>query len=468
MPDFDKTLSALGHFWPANKPDNVWPGRVYIDTFPRATLHCIGRSPGDGSPPRGRLTMHGLTEDNRSVTMFEAAAYPGGVSYNNRSTTQSTNITANYMLMGYDHFDDSATVRRISFGSSVAEHVFRLLADPSYGDIRHRNQAGFEIPILHRQAVSFLDPQRRIRVRAFRSTIPNITIEPSSNWVIDFLKMVTPREAIDTLFNFRVLLAVLCGEAMDLWNVRCVHRVDSHDAHSSVYFADPVVRPTSSRGFPQLPLLDIGRNQDLFRRVMSAWMDEPQAKRVARGAFATIVQDKGTLRFSHLRELVTIIEMQEAKAGTAPLEKEQADKLRGKLRRALDEFSKSAPGDGEWLEVIRSRLDNINYHNAKVQFSRFMSKLPPKLIAFIAPPDNFAHEVIELRNTLVHDIARITVNDQNKLAFFLAQLKAMFAISDAVSLGAAQDEIQEGSQFLSAARQMPINFFTGAERDLEL
>src|SRR5258708_7290182 len=59
MAKFKDTLSALGHFWPSTKPDNKWPGRVYIDTFPRASLHCIGAAPGDGIGPSGRLTLHG-------------------------------------------------------------------------------------------------------------------------------------------------------------------------------------------------------------------------------------------------------------------------------------------------------------------------------------------------------------------------------------------------------------------------
>ena len=60
--------------------------------------------------------------------MFEAAAYPAGFAHSARSTTQSFNATANYMLVATDHFDDSATVRRISFASSVVEHVLRLWA----------------------------------------------------------------------------------------------------------------------------------------------------------------------------------------------------------------------------------------------------------------------------------------------------------------------------------------------------
>jgi hypothetical protein len=77
MSTFKKTLSALGHFRPADKPDNRWAGMVSMDVFPRARLHCIGRAPGDGTEPAGRLTLHGLTENNQYITMLEAL--PAGV-----------------------------------------------------------------------------------------------------------------------------------------------------------------------------------------------------------------------------------------------------------------------------------------------------------------------------------------------------------------------------------------------------
>ena len=112
MANFKDTLSELGHFWPSTKPDNKWPGRVYIDTFPRASLHCIGAAPGDGILPSGRLTLHGLTESNQCVTMLEAAVGPAGSAWNRRSATQSIAVTANYMLVASEHFDETASVRR--------------------------------------------------------------------------------------------------------------------------------------------------------------------------------------------------------------------------------------------------------------------------------------------------------------------------------------------------------------------
>jgi hypothetical protein len=182
MAEFKDTFSSLGHFWPSTKPDNKWPGRVSIDTFPRARLHCIGAAPGDGIQPAGRLTLHGLTEGNQYVTMLEAAAHPGGLSFSDRSATQSVVVTANYMLVGSEHFDESVGVRRLHFASSVAEHVLRLWARPDYTELRHRKVGGsrYDRPILHKQVASFVDVGRKIRVRAFRPTVPNTMIDPTS------------------------------------------------------------------------------------------------------------------------------------------------------------------------------------------------------------------------------------------------------------------------------------------------
>jgi ApeA N-terminal domain 1 len=461
MTEFDKSLSALGHFWPAAKPDNLWPGRVYIDTFPRATLHCIGRGPGDGSPPRGRMTIHGLTDGNQSVTMFEAAAQLGGVAFNDRTTTQRASITANYMLVASQHFDESPSVRRVSFASAMAEHVFRLRANLDYKDIRYRRAGagaggGEDIPIFHRQAVSYVDTVRGIRIRAFRPTVPNPSIEPTSAWMINFLKPATPREALDTLFQFRALLSILCGDLVELSDVRFTHT--TRFSQSKVYFPDLVKSPTTSADFPTLPLLEIGKDPSLFRKVMSSWLSESDVRKIARGAFAAIMQDKGTMRFSHLRELVTIIEMQEEKAGTAPLTKAQARRLRSALQAALTTFADTEPNSAEWLDVIEKRIGLINSYDAKKKIANFIAGLPK---GFVVLPDRFVHELVELRNTLVHDISRITANDQNKLSFFLAQLKALYALSDAMALGARQADIREGSHFLSTAMHMPINFYTG-------
>jgi hypothetical protein len=389
--------------------------------------------------------------------MFEAAAYPGGLAFNDRTTTQRASITANYMLVAREHFDESPSVSRVSFASAMAEHVLRLRANLDYRDIRYRRTSReHDSPIFHRQAASYVDTERGIRIRAFRPTVPNPSIEPTSAWTINFFELTTPREALDTLLRFRALLSLLCGDLVDLWDVRFAHK--SPFSQSTVYFPDLVKKPTTSAGFPTLPLLEIGKDPALFRKVMSSWLSESAARRIARGAFAAIMQDKGTLRFSHLRELVTIIEMQEEKKGTAPLTKDQSRRLRGALQTALTTFAEKEPNSEEWREVIEKRIELINSYDAKKQIANFIAGLPQ---GFVVLPDRFAHELVELRNTLVHDISRITANDQNKLSFFLAQLKALYALSDAVALGAARADIRQGSHFLSTAMHMPMDFYTG-------
>jgi hypothetical protein len=149
-------------------------------------------------------------------------------------------------------------------------------------------------------------------------------------------------------------------------------------------------------------------------------------------------KDEGTLRLSHLRELVTIIEMQ---AGRLPLSKTQFRAL----GRALS-----------WLETIKTRINNINYRNAKIEVETFISQLPNGLVSL---PPTFYSDVVEFRNTLVHHLDRLNHDDDNKLAFFVAKLKSVYALSDAVALGARVDEIRTESAFLLAAEHMPMNVF---------
>jgi hypothetical protein len=431
MAKFKDTLSALGHFWPSTKPDNKWPGRVYIDVFPCANLHCIGAAPGDGIRPTGRLTLHGLTEGNQCVTMLEATVGPGGYAFNSRSATQSIAATANYMLVASKHFDESASVRRVSFASSLAEHVLRLFASPDYKEIRHRRFGGsrYDIPILQKQVASYLDFERRIRVRVFRPTAPTTTIEPSSTWTIDFLRLVRPGEALRALHELRALLALICGDLIDLWDVQLLHKTGDEYTQSEIYFADPVEHPANSHRFPAVPILDIGRDRALFRRVMAAWLAEPSGRRIGRGAFTAILQDKGTLRFSHLRE----------------------------LKAALEEFAAKVPDSAGWRKTLEGRINQINYHDARVKIANFIAKLPQE---FVSVPETFSNDVVALRNALVHDMTRLKTDDLYRLSFFLAKLKALYALSDAIALGARPDEVSEVSRFLAPAANMPTNFFT--------
>jgi hypothetical protein len=169
------------------------------------------------------------------------------------------------------------------------------------------------------------------------------------------------------------------------------------------------------------------------------------------------LQDKETLHFSHLRELVTIIEMLTSSVGTAPLFKKQSTALRRALKTVLDGFAAKEANSESWRETLEKRIDNINYHDAKMVLKNFISELPS---GFVAVPKNFYSEVIEFRNTLVHDISRMKSNDYNKLAFFVAKLNALYALSDAVALAARADEIKTGALFFVEAEHAPLNSFS--------
>ena len=416
--------------------------------------------PGDGVQPFGRHIFHGVTENNECITMLEASGRFGGVAFNSQSASESIAVTANYMLVGSRHFDDGQSVRRISFSSSMVEHVLRLWARSDYKDIRYKKagSTGYEAPILQKQVASYVDLIRRIRFRAFRPRVPTTTIEPMSSIKIDFLDFVTPRHAVGFLHEFRNFLTLVCGDVIDLWDVQLLHRIENCCYQSDLYFADAVKRPTKSDNFPTLPLLDICHDRELFCRIIAGWLAEPRSRRIGRAAFASIVQDEGFLRLSHLRELVTIIEMQAGSDGTAPLSKEKSRALRSALSATIKEFAEKDADSQSWFETMNKRINNINYHDAKLVLKMVIEQLPSN---FISVPITFHSDVIELRNALVHDMSCLDNSDFNKLAFFVANLKAIYAVNDAVALGAKASEIRAGSSFLHLAEHMPLNVFDG-------
>jgi len=267
---FKESLSALGHFWPSQKPANKWPGRVFVDKFPGARLHCMGERPGDGIHPFGRMTFHGITEGNEYVTMLEAQGAIGGQALKpDRSWTESIAVTANYMLVGPEHFDGGPTVRRLSFSSAAMEHILQLHASPDYRDVRHRRvgRSQYERPILHRQVASYVDLSRKMRFRIFTSRVPATTIEPMSSFIVDFREAVTPKKAMTLLHELRHILALICGNLIDLWDVQFHHEAHHGYTSTDVYFYDLVNKPTGSVGFPVLPLLDFGKDRALFRKM---------------------------------------------------------------------------------------------------------------------------------------------------------------------------------------------------------
>ncbi len=396
--------------------------------------------------------------------MLEAAARFDGLAHNSQSTTQRIAVTANYMLVGSEYFRESASVRRLSFASSVAEHVLRLWDNLDYKEVRHRKFCGsqYESPIVHKQVASYVDLGTRVRVRAFRSTVPATTIDPTSFWTIDFLQLVTPRRALSALHELRALLALICGDLIDLQEVCLLHKMGKKYTPSELYFADPVEHPANNYSFPTMPILTIWHDRALFRRVIATWLAESPARKIGRGAFAAILQDKGTLRFSHLRELVTIIEMQERKAGTVPLSKAQFRALRCALKAVVKEVAEKQPDSAKWRETIEERIGHINSYDAKTLLTNFISQLPP---GFVSLPAGFPNDVIKLRNDLVHDISRLKSDAQNKLAFFVAKLMALYALSDTIALGARPDEVRKGSRFFTRAEYTPTNLFADDSSD---
>jgi hypothetical protein len=56
---------------------------------------------------------------------------------------------------------------------------------------------------------------------------------------------------------------------------------------------------------------------------------------------------------------------------------------------------------------------------------RFIDALPE---GFVTVPEAFSSDVIDLRNALVHDLARLKPDDYNKMSFFVAKLKALYVL----------------------------------------
>jgi len=69
----------------------------------------------------------------------------------------------------------------------------------------------------------------------------------------------------------------------------------------------------------------------------------------------------------------------------------------------------------------------------------------------------------------VHDISRLGADDWDKFSFFVAKLKAAYALSDVITLGANPDEIRAQSQFLVSAKHAPRKVYTDeSEHDFDV
>jgi hypothetical protein len=56
-------------------------------------------------------------------------------------------------------------------------------------------------------------------------------------------------------------------------------------------------------------------------------------------------------------------------------------------------------------------------------------------------------------------MTRLTNTHYSRLAFFVAKLKAAYAVNDDIALGARAEEIRTGSLFLVRAEHMPADKF---------
>jgi hypothetical protein len=448
MDGFRESRSSLGYFWPNNKPDNKWPGRVYIEQFPKVDLHCLDRAPGDGEVPKGYQTVVGITEDNEYVTMLEALFYERGLATRAGSSTYKIGATANFMLLGNSHFSDRKAVKRLTFLSSIIQHVFRLYSDLSSAP-RTTTSRGFSRPVYHKLVVSHVNLKHRIRFRIFRSIIPTTGIEPTSIMMVDFHEAITPSETLKFLYNFRQLMTVICGGLIDLWDVKLSLQVDHKITVAELYFADTVEKPGTSTHFPMSPLIDITKSRSVFARTLSNWLDESEAIRISRGAFGSIIADEGFIRPGHLRDLMTLIEMRQGAQGSAPLDKSTARKLRNKLIETLEQFAVGQKDTERWIDLIRARLNRFNSHDTTITMINFMEDLPK---GFVETERSFSKDVIQLRHALTHELTRFTAKDQSKLRYYISKLKALFVLNDAILFGASRDEISPASAFLVAAK----------------
>jgi hypothetical protein len=448
MDGFRESRSALGYFWQNNKPDNKWPGRVYIDQFPKVDLHCLDRAPGDGEIPRGSQTVLGITDDNQYVTMLEALLYERGLATSTASSTYRIGATSNSMLVGKSHFSNEKSVKRLTFASSIIQHVFRLYPDVSSAP-RMITIGGFSRPVYNKLVVSHVNLRHRIRFRIFRSILPSTGIEPTSTLMFDFYDAITPSETLKFLYNFRQLMTVICGGLIDLWNVNISLQAEDKLTNAELYFADIVEKPVNSTYFPMSPLINITKDHGIFSRILSKWLDEPEDIRISRGAFGSIISDTEFIRPGHLKDLITVVEMRQGTRGSKPLDKSTFKELRNNLIEALEQFATGHEDSEFWIDLMRARIARLNSHDTKITIINFIKDLPKY---FVDTELSFPKDVTQLRHALTHELTRFTAKDQLKLNYYISKLKALFVLNDAILLGASREEISPVSAFFVAAK----------------
>ena len=90
--------------------------------------------------------------------------------------------------------------------------------------------------------------------------------------------------------------------------------------------------------------------------------------------------------------------------------KAKAREVMAALRKALDECAAKDALGGSWVEAIRARINNINYHDAAIVVGNFLDELPAGFINF---PPAFAADVVELRNTLTHNLGNVAARPRS-------------------------------------------------------
>jgi ApeA N-terminal domain 1 len=380
--------------------------------------------------------------------MLEALFYERGLATSAASSTYKIGATSNFMLLGKAHFSDEKSVKRLTFSSSIIQHVFRLYPDVSSAP-RVITSHGFRRRVYHKLIVSYVNFKHRVRFRIFRSILPSIGIEPTSTLMVDFYDAITPSEALKFLYNFRQLMTVICGGLIDLWNVNILLQAENRLSDAELYFADIVEKPDNSTHFPVSPLINITKDQGIFARVLSKWLDEPELMRISRGAFGSIISDRGFIRPGHLKDLITLVEMRQGTRGSKPLDKATSKKLRNKLIETLEQFAIGQENSECWIDLMRARIERINSYDTTITVINFIENLPE---GFVETESSFPKDVTQLRHALTHELTRFTAKDQSKLNYYITKLKALFVLNDAISLGASQEEISPVSAFFVAAK----------------
>jgi ApeA N-terminal domain 1 len=189
MSEFKKTRSALGYFWREGQPENRWAGQLYIDGFPKAKTIHLDQQFGYAEALTPRRTVFGRIEGNQHISLVGASAAPTTTTINAGGIAHTWTVTGNYLLVSsYKHYDETSSVRRLTFSSGAAERVLGLKANPLFRDMPGRRNSLGAPAVFQKQVGSYFDTAKGVRIRIFRPRIPSTSIEPLSFFAVDFLE----------------------------------------------------------------------------------------------------------------------------------------------------------------------------------------------------------------------------------------------------------------------------------------